>query len=72
MRGCFGGCTFCSITAHEGRLSKAAARQSVLAEIRQMAADPRFKGVISDMAARRPTCIECVAAAPRSKQVAAG
>jgi uncharacterized radical SAM protein YgiQ len=49
MRGCFGGCTFCSITAHEGRIIQSRSPESVLAEIRQMAADPDFKGVISDI-----------------------
>ena len=49
MRGCFGGCTFCSITAHEGRIIQSRSQESVLAEIRRMAADPEFKGVISDI-----------------------
>ncbi|RIK83747.1 MAG: YgiQ family radical SAM protein [Planctomycetota bacterium] len=49
MRGCFGGCTFCSITAHQGRIIQSRSQQSVLGEIRDMAADPEFKGVISDI-----------------------
>ncbi|MEX0979371.1 MAG: YgiQ family radical SAM protein [Pirellulales bacterium] len=49
MRGCFGGCTFCSITAHEGRIIQSRSPESVLGEIRRMAADPDFKGVISDI-----------------------
>lgn len=49
MRGCFGGCTFCSITAHEGRVIQSRSRASVLAEIRRMAADPGFSGVVSDV-----------------------
>jgi len=49
MRGCFGGCTFCSITAHEGRIIQSRSQESVLGEIRQMAADPEFKGVVSDI-----------------------
>ncbi len=49
MRGCFGGCTFCSITAHEGRIIQSRSQQSVLGEIRRMTADPDFKGVISDI-----------------------
>ena len=43
MRGCFGGCTFCSITAHEGRIIQSRSQQSVLGEIRQMTADPTSK-----------------------------
>jgi uncharacterized radical SAM protein YgiQ len=49
MRGCFGGCTFCSITAHEGRIIQSRSQDSILGEIRQMTADPEFKGVISDI-----------------------
>lgn len=49
MRGCFGGCTFCSITAHEGRIIQSRSQESVLTEIRRMTADPDFKGTISDI-----------------------
>jgi uncharacterized radical SAM protein YgiQ len=49
MRGCFGGCTFCSITAHQGRIMQSRSQESVLNEVRKMAADPEFKGIISDI-----------------------
>jgi uncharacterized radical SAM protein YgiQ len=49
MRGCFGGCTFCSITAHEGRIIQSRSQESVLGEIRQMTDDADFKGVVSDI-----------------------
>src|SRR5262245_14614342 len=49
MRGCFGGCTFCSITAHQGRTIQSRSKESVLLEIEQMVADPKFKGTISDI-----------------------
>ncbi len=49
MRGCFGGCTFCSITAHQGRIIQSRSKESVLQEIRGMTADPEFKGVVSDI-----------------------
>lgn len=49
MRGCFGGCTFCSITAHEGRIISSRSRESILAEIARMAARPDFRGTISDI-----------------------
>ncbi len=49
MRGCFGGCTFCSITAHQGRIIQSRSHDSVLREVRKMAADPEFKGIISDI-----------------------
>jgi uncharacterized radical SAM protein YgiQ len=49
MRGCFGGCTFCSITTHQGRIIQSRSEDSVLGEVRSMAADPRFRGVVSDI-----------------------
>ncbi len=49
MRGCFGGCTFCSITAHQGRIIQSRSQESVLSEVRKLAADPEFCGVISDI-----------------------
>jgi uncharacterized radical SAM protein YgiQ len=49
MRGCFGGCTFCSITAHQGRVMQSRSEESVLKEVRKMSADPEFAGVISDI-----------------------
>jgi uncharacterized radical SAM protein YgiQ len=49
MRGCFGGCTFCSITAHQGRIIQSRSEESVLREVNKLAADPEFKGVISDI-----------------------
>jgi uncharacterized radical SAM protein YgiQ len=49
MRGCFGGCTFCSITMHEGRVIQSRSPRSILAEVKAVAADPGFKGTISDL-----------------------
>ncbi|QEH37046.1 hypothetical protein OJF2_56310 [Aquisphaera giovannonii] len=49
MRGCFGGCTFCSITAHQGRIIQSRSQESILAELRQMGRDPKFSGVVSDI-----------------------
>jgi len=49
MRGCFGGCTFCSITTHQGRIIQSRSKASILGEVRRMTADPRFKGVVSDI-----------------------
>jgi uncharacterized radical SAM protein YgiQ len=49
MRGCFGGCTFCSITAHQGRIIQSRSEESVIQEVRKMAADPEFAGVVSDV-----------------------
>jgi uncharacterized radical SAM protein YgiQ len=49
MRGCFGGCTFCSITAHQGRIIQSRSQESVLGEIRRMGASADFSGVVSDI-----------------------
>ena len=49
MRGCFGGCTFCSITLHQGRAIQSRSKESVLAEVRGLAERPDFKGHISDL-----------------------
>ena len=49
MRGCFGGCTFCSITTHQGRTIQSRSQESILNEVRKVAADPEFKGTISDI-----------------------
>ncbi len=50
MRGCFGGCTFCSITEHEGRIIQSRSEASVLREIEQIRDRiPGFTGTISDL-----------------------
>jgi uncharacterized radical SAM protein YgiQ len=49
MRGCFGGCTFCSITAHQGRIIQSRSKESILGELARMGNDPSFSGVVSDL-----------------------
>jgi len=50
MRGCFGGCTFCSITEHEGRIIQNRSQGSILREIEAMRDKvPGFTGVVSDL-----------------------
>ncbi|MGB5738224.1 MAG: YgiQ family radical SAM protein, partial [Woeseia sp.] len=50
MRGCFGGCTFCSITEHEGRIIQNRSEESILEEIEKIRDNvPGFTGVISDL-----------------------
>ena len=50
MRGCFGGCTFCSITEHEGRVIQNRSEDSIIREIEQIRDHvPEFKGYISDL-----------------------
>ncbi len=49
MRGCFGGCTFCSITEHEGRAISSRSEESVLREVRALRRMDGFQGVVSDL-----------------------
>jgi uncharacterized radical SAM protein YgiQ len=49
MRGCFGGCSFCSITEHEGRVIQSRSAESVLREVRALRRMDDFRGVISDV-----------------------
>ena len=50
MRGCFGGCTFCSITEHEGRIIQSRSEESILREIEEIRdRTPGFTGTISDL-----------------------
>ncbi|MEX1034005.1 MAG: YgiQ family radical SAM protein [Cellvibrionaceae bacterium] len=50
MRGCFGGCTFCSITEHEGRIIQSRSQESILNEIEKIRDTvPGFTGTISDL-----------------------
>jgi len=50
MRGCFGGCTFCSITEHEGRIIQNRSQESIIRELEEIRDKvPGFTGVISDL-----------------------
>jgi uncharacterized radical SAM protein YgiQ len=49
MRGCFGGCTFCSITEHEGRIIQSRSADSVLREVRALSRMEGFAGTITDV-----------------------
>jgi uncharacterized radical SAM protein YgiQ len=49
LRGCFGGCSFCSITEHEGRIIQSRSEASILREIERIRETPGFTGIISDL-----------------------
>ena len=50
MRGCFGGCSFCSITEHEGRIIQSRSEKSILKEVEEIRdRTPGFTGIISDL-----------------------
>ncbi len=48
-RGCFGGCAFCTISAHQGKFVSSRSKESILREVRQVTRMPDFKGYISDL-----------------------
>ena len=60
-RGCFGGCSFCAITFHQGRIIQTRSHESILREAARMTQDPDFKGYIHDVGGptanfRLPAC----------------
>lgn len=60
-RGCFGGCNFCALTFHQGRIIQARSHDSILKEAKQFLKDPDFKGYIHDVGGptanfRHPAC----------------
>lgn len=48
-RGCFGGCSFCTISAHQGKIIVSRSKQSILKEVENITQMPDFKGYISDL-----------------------
>ena len=48
-RGCFGGCSFCTISAHQGKFVASRSENSILNEVRQIKQMPEFKGYLSDL-----------------------
>ncbi|HAQ56109.1 MAG TPA: YgiQ family radical SAM protein [Acholeplasmatales bacterium] len=60
-RGCFGGCSFCALTMHQGRVVQSRSKESVVAEAEKILASPDFKGYIHDVGGptanfNRPSC----------------
>lgn len=48
-RGCFGGCSFCTISAHQGKFVHSRSERSILAEVERITQTPGFKGILSDV-----------------------
>ncbi len=48
-RGCFGGCAFCTISAHQGKFIACRSKESILKEVKKVAEMPDFKGYLSDL-----------------------
>ena len=69
MRGCFGGCTFCSITTHQGRIIQSRSKESILGELREMSSSPDFKGTVSDIGGPTANMYEMKCAKPEVEAV---
>jgi len=69
MRGCFGGCTYCSITTHEGRIIQSRSKDSILREVGAMSRDKRFKGVVSDLGGPTANMYEMRCAKPEIEAI---
>lgn len=48
-RGCFGGCAFCTISAHQGKFITCRSKENILKEVREVVKQPYFKGYLSDL-----------------------
>ncbi len=48
-RGCFGGCSFCTISAHQGKFVSSRSQKSILDEVKKVSQLPNFKGALSDL-----------------------
>ncbi|MGF1766456.1 YgiQ family radical SAM protein [Enterovibrio makurazakiensis] len=69
MRGCFGGCSFCSITEHEGRIIQNRSQESILNEIEDIREKvPGFTGVISDLGGPTANMYRLGCSDPRAEQ----
>ncbi|MBR5637843.1 MAG: YgiQ family radical SAM protein [Pseudobutyrivibrio sp.] len=60
-RGCFGGCNFCALTFHQGRIIQSRSQESIIDEAKLITQDPEFKGYIHDVGGptanfRNPSC----------------
>jgi uncharacterized radical SAM protein YgiQ len=49
MRGCFGGCSYCSLTAHQGRIVQSRSKESILREVARLGEGKGSKGIVSDV-----------------------
>lgn len=69
MRGCFGGCSFCSITEHEGRIIQSRSEDSIISEIEAMRDTvPGFTGVVSDLGGPTANMYMLRCKSPRAEQ----
>lgn len=69
MRGCFGGCTFCSITEHEGRIIQNRSQASILREVQALQQIPGFSGIVSDLGGPTANMYRLHCQSPQAEQL---
>ena len=69
MRGCFGGCTFCAITEHQGKAIQSRSHESVMKEVEELDQIPGYTGVISDLGGPTANMYKMVCSDPEVEKV---
>ncbi len=69
MRGCFGGCTFCSITTHQGRIIQSRSKESITREVAAIGQDKSMKGIVSDIGGPTANMYEMRCADPKVEAI---
>lgn len=69
MRGCFGGCTFCAITEHQGKAVQSRSQESVLRELEGLKDVPGFTGVVSDLGGPTANMYQLKCTEPETEKV---
>jgi len=59
-RGCFGACSFCALTHHQGRLIQSRSAKSIVREVERMAKMPQFKGIVQDVGGPTANMYGCI------------
>ena len=69
MRGCFGGCTFCAITEHQGKRIQSRSERSILKEVEELQQLPGYKGVLSDLGGPTANMYQMTCSDPETEKV---
>ncbi|MBI5495212.1 MAG: YgiQ family radical SAM protein [Deltaproteobacteria bacterium] len=69
MRGCFGGCTFCAITEHQGKTIQSRSEASILREVEDLQRVPGYTGVVSDLGGPTANMFRLQCGAPETEKV---
>ena len=69
MRGCFGGCSFCALTVHQGRAIQSRSEKSIVAEVTQVTTMDGFKGYVSDIGGPTANMYKMVCGEKKAEEV---